>query len=62
MQYPKQRMKITEMVSLGFSRDELNRYVHMKGCPAIKNGQGKTSHWVFDTSEFDKWLKEKTQP
>lgn len=59
MQFPKPRMKIRELIPLGFTYSELNQYAHMRGCPAVKNGKGKTSHWIFDTAEFDKWLKEK---
>lgn len=59
MLYPKARMKISELIKLGFSRKELITYAHIRGCPVEKNGTGKTSHFVFDTEEFEKWRKKR---
>lgn len=59
MEFPKPRMKISELIPLGFSRDELYRYAHMKGCPVSRTGSTRNSHIIFDTEEFKKWLKEK---
>lgn len=60
MQYPKARMKISELIKLGFSRNELSAYAHIPGCPVERNGTGKTSHFVFDTDEFEIWRKKRT--
>lgn len=53
MVYPKKIMSITELVALGFSRDELKRYTRISSCPATKTyGGGK---WLFDTEKFEEW-------
>lgn len=58
MTYPKPMMSITELVKLGFSRDELSRDVHVKGQNfAIKTpGGGK---WRIDTEEYEKFRRKR---
>lgn len=54
MQYPKPIMSVSELVKLGFTRDELNRAVHRKNQNfATKTlGGGK---WRIDTEKFEQF-------
>lgn len=54
----KPRMKIHELMELGFGRDELYRYAHTEGCPVARTG-GAKGHFVFYVDEFLQWVKEK---
>lgn len=57
MQYPKPIMSITELTTLGFSRETLKQYTRIKGFPGTKTpGGGK---WIVDTEEFEKWRKQR---
>lgn len=54
MIYPKQIMSISELVELGFPREDLKRYTRIKGVPAYKTkGGGK---WLFKTTLLDAWI------
>lgn len=53
MIYPKQLMSITELVELGFSRNQLNTYARDPSAPVIKSGRGKA---LFDTTKMDDYL------
>lgn len=59
MKYPKQVMKINELVEMGYSRDYLlgiyrNRHQNI----AWKSGKGgKTSTIFFDTEELEKYRR-----
>lgn len=54
MDYPKQIMSISELVEMGYSREELKRYTRIKGVPAYKTiGGGK---WYFKTTLLDAWI------
>lgn len=58
--FPKQYMTIKELVEIGFSSTQtLNRWVHIRGFPAVRSGTGKTAPWLIDTSQIQKWQKEK---
>ena len=53
MKYPKPLMGVSELVEMGFSREQLKRYLRIEGCPATKTpGGGK---WKFDTEKFEEW-------
>ncbi len=59
MIFPKQLMSISELTEMGFSRYELNKYVHARGCPVIISpGGGK---YKIDTEKFPEWLREYNQ-
>lgn len=57
-QFYKPRMKINELMNLGFGRDELYRYAHMEGCPVTRTS-GNKGHFVFYVNEFMEWIKKK---
>lgn len=60
MQYPKQQMKIKELIALGFSKEMLMNAYRSRGQRfAQKMSPGrKTSPIIFDTEEFEKWRME----
>lgn len=58
MEYPKQLMKLSELSALGFSMKQLREYVHQPGCPCMRTGNTKNSHYLIDTTKFDDWLEE----
>lgn len=55
MEYPKPLMTISELAEMGYARRTLERWVHIKGFPSRKTGQGKKAPWRIDTKEFEKW-------
>lgn len=56
----KQYYSITEMVELGFSRENLNELVHCKARDrfAIRSGLKKQSPWLIDKNKLVEYLKE----
>ena len=54
MQYPKDRMSIKELMLLGFSRYELNKYAKDPKAPVIQHG--KHGKITFDTTKLDDYL------
>lgn len=57
MQYPKQLMSITELVEMGFSREALKQWVHIRGFPGYRNSP--RGNWKVDTTRLDSWLERK---
>lgn len=58
--FPKQYMTIKQLVDIGFaSRQTLQKWVHIRGFPAVRSGTGKTANWIIDTSQIQNWQKEK---
>ena len=56
MIFPKPLMSISELADMGFSKYELRKYVHARGCPVIRTpGGGK---YKIDTEKFPTWLEE----
>ena len=59
MIFPKQIMSISELVELGFPREDLKRYTRIKGVPAYKTkGGGK---WLFKTAYLEAWIDKITK-
>lgn len=57
MHFPKQFMSISELSKIGFSRESLKGWVHVRGFPAFRNKpNGK---WYINTDQLEKWLKSK---
>lgn len=55
MQFPKRIMSITELVNMGFAREQVRCFVRIPGEHAFKTaGKGK---WLIDTVELDKLIK-----
>ena len=60
IEFPKQFMTISELVAIGFSsRNTLKRWVNIRGFPAMRSGTTTKSPWIIDTSQLQKWQKEK---
>lgn len=58
MKYSKQIMTITEVVKeLGFPRELLKRYVHIKGFPAKKQSPAPNSPFLIDMEKFVVWYE-----
>lgn len=54
MEYNKPLMPITELVNLGYSREVLNDWVHIKDFPARRTSpRGK---WLIETAKLEKWM------
>lgn len=52
MKYPKPLMSLAELREIGYSRNELLKYAHMKDSPAtLTSGRGK---FLFDTEKLEK--------
>lgn len=58
MTYPKPLMTITEMLPLGFTRDELNKAVHSEG-QNFAHKQSERGKWKIDTEKFEVWRTRK---
>lgn len=54
MPYPKKFMTITELDSIGVSRELLNDWVHIRDFPAMRNG--KRGNWRVNTDLLDAWM------
>lgn len=55
MYFKKQIMSISELVEMGFPRDEIEGWVHRSGFPVITTqGKGK---YLIDTTQLESWLK-----
>lgn len=57
MTFEKQLMTISELEQKGFSREDLERWVHIRGFPAMRNG--KQGRWRIDTELLIPWLIKK---
>jgi len=61
MIFPKPLMSITEMVELGFSRETLQRYSHVKDFPHMRTiGDGKILIFTDEFLEWERNFKKKT--
>ena len=58
--FPKRYMSMKELSDIGFSSIRtLQRYVHIRGFPAVRSGPSKKGKWIIDTSQIQEWQKEK---
>lgn len=56
-QVEKQYYSISELVKMGYSKDTLYRFVHIKGFPHMRTaGRGKI---LIDPKEMRRWMKKK---
>lgn len=55
--YPKKFMTINELVKIGFSREELKKWVNAKDFPSMRSG--KNGNWRINTDLLDAWLIKK---
>jgi hypothetical protein len=51
MKYPKPLMSLSELRELGYSRNELLEYAHMKDSPATRTIGGRK--FLFDTEKLE---------
>lgn len=62
MNYPKQVMRISEMMKLGFPKEMLlNAYQSPGQTFAFKLSRAVNSPILFDTEKFDAWLTKEIQ-
>ncbi len=54
MSYPKKLMSITELTAIGFSREDLEKWVHQTDFPTFRSGTRGT--WRINTDYLDAWL------
>lgn len=60
MQYPKAVMSITELVEIGFGRDDMKAACHAEGQDFATRtvGGGK---FLIDTEKFEQWRQKRVQ-
>lgn len=60
MEYPKQVMRTSELVKMGFTRGYLDRAFHFPGQTFAwtETPGARTSPRMFDTTGFERWRRE----
>lgn len=59
MNYPKPLMSLAELRELGYSRNELLQYAHMKDSPATRTIGGRK--FLFDTAKLEQKRLERSK-